>query len=110
MAVPFSFGLLTAFEATFQGSVYKHRSSTLGNLVATHLYEDLYAHGNSQTFNERVADGKCVVNVAGSTRGVKARRGDGTFGAVVPGSIPASAKGFTVLQGMVALTHIGAEV
>ncbi len=109
MPAAFSFKLLAAFEALFQGTVYKHRSSTLGNLVAMHLYEDLYDHGSSPSFNERVAGGTCVVNVEGATRGVKARRGDGTFGAVVPGSAPLAAKGFTVLQGMVALTHIGAE-
>lgn len=106
---PFSFKLLAAFERLFKGNVYKHRQSTLGNTVAMHLYEDLYDHGGSTKFNERVADGRCVVNVEGSTRGVKVRRGDGTFGAIVPGSDPRPAKGFSVLQGMVALTHVGAE-
>jgi len=109
VAAPFSFKLLAAFEALFRGTVYKHRSSTLGNLVASHLYEDLYDHGNSHAFNERVTGGQCVVNVEGSTRGVKARRGDGTFGAIVPSSVPVRVQGFTVLQGMVAMTHIGAE-
>jgi hypothetical protein len=106
---PFSFKLLAAFGELFHGTVYKHRQSTLGNTVATHLYEDLYDHGGSQEFNERVATGQCVVNVAGSTRGVRARRGDGTFGTIVPGSQPLLAKGFIVRQGMVTLTHIGAE-
>ena len=106
----FNFKLLAAFQALFQGTVYKHRTSTLGNLVALHLYEDLYDHGNSPSFNQHVAAGQCVVNVSGATRGVDVRRGDGTFGAIVPGSVPATAKGFTVLHGMVALTHIGAEV
>lgn len=106
---PFSFKLLAAFEGLFHGDVYKHRRSTLGNLVAAHLYEDLYDHGNSPTFNERVTAGKCVVNAEGSTRGVKARRGDGTFGAIVPGSHPLTAHGFIVCQGMVALMHVGAE-
>lgn len=105
----FSFKLLAAFEALFQGTVYKHRSSILGNLVAMRLYEDLYEHGNSSSLNQCVDDGKCVVNVAGSTRGVDVRRGDGTFGAIVPSSTATPAEGFTVLQGMVALTHIGAE-
>jgi hypothetical protein len=105
----FGFKLLAAFEALFQGNVYRHRQSTLGNSVATHLYEDLYDHGGSQRFNERVVAGQCVVNVEGSTRGVKARRGDGTFGTIVPGIQPLRTDGFVVLQGMVALTHIGAE-
>ena len=106
---PFSFKLLPAFEGLFQGNVYKHRQSTLGNIVATHLYEDLYDHGGCPKFNEHVVAGQCVVNVGGSTRSVKARRGDGTFGTIVPGSDPLKAEGFVVLQGMVALTHIGAE-
>lgn len=80
------------------------------NIVATHLYEDLYDHGGCPKFNEHVVAGQCVVNVGGSTRGVKARRGDGTFGTIVPGSDPLKAEGFVVLQGMVALTHIGAEL
>ncbi len=88
---------------------YKHRVSTLGNFVATHLYEDLLEHGDSAKFIDRVTTGKGAVNIDGSTRGVKARRGDGTFGAVVPGSAPTHVKGFAALQGMVALTHIGAE-
>ena len=103
------FKLLAAFEAVFQGNVYKHRSSTLGNLVALHLYEDLFDHGNSKSYNDRVTAATCVVNVDGSTRGVKTRRGDGTFGATVPTSVSTAAPGFTVRQGMVALTHIGAE-
>jgi hypothetical protein len=106
---PFSFKLLAAFEGLFQGSLYQHRKSTLGNLVASHLYEDLCEHGGSPKFNERVASGKCVVNIGGSTRGVAARRGDGTFGAVVPGSDARKANGFIVLRGLVALTHVGAE-
>lgn len=104
-----AFRLLVAFEQLFLGKPYKHRISTLGNFVATHLYEDLLEHGDSKKFNDRVAVGKCAVNVDGSTRGVKARRGDGTFGTVVPGNEPSHVAGFAVLQGMVALTQIGAE-
>lgn len=40
---------------------------------------------------------------------MRARRGDGTFGATGPGSETTQAQGFAVLQGMVALTQIGAE-
>lgn len=109
MSGPINFKLLAAFEALFRGTVYKHRSSTLGNYVASHLYEDLSDHGGSQAFNQRVETGACVVNVSGTTRGVDVRRGDGTFGAVVPGSVVVTVKGFAVRQGMVALTHIGAE-
>ena len=107
--IPVTFRLLAAFEGLFRGTAYKHRISTLGNFVATHLYEDLLEHGDSPKFIDRVTSGKGAVNVDGSTRGVKARRGDGTFGAVVPGSAAGHVKGFAALQGMVALTHIGAE-
>jgi len=103
------FRLLDAFESLFLGNAYKHRISTLGNFVATHLYEDLLEHAGSSKYMERVTSGKCAVNTAGSTRGVKARRGDGTFGMVVPGNSPDHIQGFAVLQGMVALTQIGAE-
>lgn len=106
---PFGFKLLAAFEELFQGHVYKHRQSTIGNLVASHLYEDLFDYGGSTKFIDRVTAAKCVVNVDGSTRGVRARRGDGTFGALVPGSDVVSASGFVVPRGMVALTHVGAE-
>jgi hypothetical protein len=108
-APAFGFKLLGAFEGLFRGTVYKHRVSTLGNFVATHLYEDLFDHGGSDKFRARVSSQHCVVNIDGSTRGVKARRGDGTFGARVPGSAPVKSDGFTVYQGMVALTHVGAE-
>jgi hypothetical protein len=102
--------LLLAFESLFRGRVYNHRNSSLGNFVASHLYEDLYAGGQSPKFNQRVDSRSCVVNVAGSTRGVKARRGDGTFGTVVPGPDPVSFPGFVVWHGMVALTQVGTEV
>ena len=106
---PSTFKLLAAFEALFRGQVYKHRQSTLGNQVASHLYEDLFTHGGSPNFNARVTAAKGVVNVGGSTRGVKARRGDGTFGTTVPGTDVVGAEGFQVSRGMVALTQIGAE-
>jgi hypothetical protein len=105
----FNFKLLAAFEGLFHGTTYKHRVSTLGNFVALRLYEDLYDHGGSARLNYRIGAGLCVVNVEGSTRGVKARRGDGTFGTVVPGHDPLMVPGFAVLRGMVALTHICAE-
>lgn len=108
-ATPVTFRLLGAFEGLFLNKPYKHRVSTLGNFVATHLYEDLLEHGDSAKFIDRVSTAKGAVNIDGSTRGVRARRGDGTFGSVVPGSTPEHVKGFAALQGMVALTHIGAE-
>ncbi len=105
-----SFKLLSSFEGLFRGRVHYHRNSSLGNFVASHLYEDLYDRGHSQKFKDRVDAKSCVVNVAGSRRGVKARRGDGTFGMIVPGSDPVEFPGFIVWHGMVALTQVGTEV
>ncbi|MBI5527704.1 MAG: hypothetical protein HY897_15345 [Deltaproteobacteria bacterium] len=105
-----SFKLLQAFENLFRGTKYKHRDSSLGNFVAAHLYEDLCDGGYSAKFNERVAAPTCVVNAAGSTHGVRARRGDGKFGTLVPQTNPVRNPPFVVWQGMVALTQIGVEV
>ena len=102
--------LLLAFEDLFRGQPYLHRRSNLGNEVARILYEDLYSGGYSTKLKERMESGTCVVNIAGSTHGVKARRGDGTFGTVVPGTAPARSGKFSVWHGVVALTQIGAEV
>ena len=104
------FKLLLAFENLFRGRAYNHRNAALGNFVASHLFEDLYAGALSPKFKQRVDSQSCVVSVAGSTRGVKARRGDGTFGAAVPGSEPVNFPGFIVWHGMVALTQVGTEV
>lgn len=78
--------------------------------MAAHLYEDLYERGYSPKLKERVDAAACVLNVAGATRGVKARRGDGTFGAVVPNVHPLREQEFHVLRGPVALTQISVEV
>lgn len=101
------FRLLRAFEGLFYETVYKHRNASLGNHVAVHLYEDLEAY--SPKFAARVAAGTHVVNASGTTRGVRVRRGDGTFGAVVAGAAGTKMPTFVVLRGMVALTHIGIE-
>lgn len=104
------FRLLRAFEDLFRDKPYRHRDSSLGNFVALHLYEDLYEGKHSPKFNRDVDTKACVVNIAGSTRGVKARRGDGTFGRVVPAQQPSQTDGLMVWQGMVALSHVGIEV
>lgn len=107
---PVALKLILAFEDLFRRKVYRHRHSGLGNVVAACLYEDLYFAGSSAKIRERVEARASVVNMAGATRGVKARRGDGTFGAVVPGSELTQASGGVVWHGMVALTQIGTEV
>jgi hypothetical protein len=106
---PPDFKLLAAFENVFHHNVYKHRQSTVGNAVAAQLYEDMFDDGTSGKFQSRILSGRCVVNVEGSTRGVKVRRGDGTFGAIVSGADSVRMPGCHVARGMVALTQIGAE-
>ena len=36
------YGLLKAFRSLFDGKQYFHRDSSLGDWVASYLYEDLY--------------------------------------------------------------------
>lgn len=104
------FRLLDAFAGLFQGKAYLHRNSTLGDFVAMHLFEDLRVAGLSPRFEERVRLGTAVLNVANTQQGIRARRGDGTFGRVVPGDRPVNQPGYEIAHGHVAAIEIGAEV
>jgi len=106
-----SYRLLETFEGLFRGVVYKHRDSRLGNLVAVELYEDLYAVGISSKFASHVTGPpNCVVNAAGKTHGVAARRGDGKFGPVVPGTPKVMNPGSVIPRGVIGLAYVGVEV
>ena len=50
-----------------------------------------------------------VVNTANKTVGVPSRRGDGSFGELVPVARAVSEEGFTVARGPIATIEIGAE-
>ena len=102
--------LLGAFESLFSGVRYQHRKSTQGDQVASFLVDDLVAVGQSQKLNAAVARGVLVLNVANTTTGRRHRRGDGTFGTIVPGEIPVVDPAYTVRMGPVANIRIGAEV
>ncbi|HEV8368745.1 MAG TPA: hypothetical protein VGQ39_12405 [Pyrinomonadaceae bacterium] len=102
--------LLRAFENIFRGNVYRHRSSTIGDSVAAYLYEDLFALGQSTKFTARVRHREVAVNTGNQIKGQRGRRGDGTFGRVVPGQSFSSEGGFAVTRGLVAHLQIGAEV
>jgi hypothetical protein len=102
--------LLTAFENVFRGKVYRHRASNVGDGVAAYLYEDLFALGQAWKFTQRVNNHEVAVNTGNQIKGKKGRRGDGTFGRVVPGQVPARQTGFVVARGLVAHLEIGAEV
>jgi hypothetical protein len=51
-----------------------------------------------------------VVNTQNRRQGIKARRGDGTFGEKVPGETGLVVPGFLVHRGLVATVEIGCEV
>ena len=101
--------LLAAFRGLFEGTTYKHRDSSLGDYVAPCLYEDLYRLGKSEKLTARIQQASRVVNAQNKTVGIARRRGDGTFGELVPAAFAITDKGFDVSRGPVATIEIGAE-
>lgn len=89
---------------------YLHRNSSLGDSVAWCLPEDLYTLRKSTKLNSRIDEKQRVLNVQNRLRGVKARRGDGTFGELVPHAIAIDVPEFIVARGPVATVEIGTEV
>lgn len=79
--------------------------------MAMHLYEDLIAIKRSPKLIEAAIKRKDrVLNVQNKRRGVDARRGDGTFGEIIPGEIPIADSGYRVARGPIATVEIGLEV
>lgn len=105
------FRLLAEFRRLFEGKIYKHRSSNQGDFVAMHLYEDLVAINRSPKYVDAVLN-RCdrVLNVHNRRRGIKARRGDGTFGEIIPGETAIADPGYQVSRGLIATVEIGVEV
>lgn len=103
------FLLLRTFRGLFEGTLYKHRDSSLGDLVASQLYEDLVALNRSEKLTRRVQSHERVVNLANRAVGRLSRRGDGTFGELVPTAIAITETGLFVARGEVANIEIGAE-
>jgi hypothetical protein len=103
------YALLKAFRGLFEGTKYLHRKSNLGDFVASQMYEDLVTLNKSQKLVDRVHGHERVVNLANITTGKPARRGDGTFGEIVPTAIAIISKGILVARGPVATIEIGAE-
>ena len=101
--------LLEAFASLFQGKRYLHRKSNLGDFVAVHLYEDLFALNRSPKFVSRVTQGVAGVNTQNLAVGKPARRGDGTFGELIPGLAATVVPNFLVPRGKIASIEIGAE-
>src|SRR5207248_450136 len=102
--------LLTEFERLFREHPYFHRRSNQGDFLAALFYEDLLGLGKVPRLANEIAAGQRVVNNENLLRGVKARRGDGTFGEIVPGVEPIRFPGFEVRRGQVATIEIGIEV
>jgi len=102
--------LLRAFEDTFRGVRYFHRDSSLGDYIAMHLYEDLYAIGRSSKLRTRIDAHERVLNVQNLRVGIEARRGDGTFGEIIPNVRAIVDPGFVVARGHIATVEIGTEV
>ena len=75
-----------------------------------HLYEDLVAVDRSQKYVIRVKARERVVNVANTRTGIKVRRGDGTFGELIPNEAAEVIPAYAVARGPVATIEIGVEV
>lgn len=101
--------LLRTFRSLFEGKPYRHRNSNLGDLVASRLYEDLVAMGKSKKLVEAVQRHERVVNLRNLMTGKPSRRGDGTFGELVPAAVAVTEEGMLVARGPVATIEIGAE-
>jgi hypothetical protein len=103
------YALLRTFRSLFEGKPYLHRKSNLGDLVASQLYEDLVAINKSAKLVEHVQHHERVVNLRNVMTGRPGRRGDGTFGELVPAAVAVTEKGMLVARGPVATIEIGAE-
>lgn len=105
-----TYKLLDQFANLFAGVKYQHRVSTHGDAVARRLFEDLYVLDRSPKLISRVDSCLSVLNVQNRRHGVAARRGDGTFGELVPGAPVVRDIGFIVGRGPIATIEIGVEV
>jgi hypothetical protein len=103
--------LLSEFKRLFDGKLYKHRASNQGDFVAMHLYEDLIGIQRSPKLIEAVLERKDrVLNMQNKRRGIAARRGDATFGEIIPGETAIIDAGYKVARGPIATVEIGVEV
>lgn len=102
--------LLKEFRGLFAGKKYEHRRSNLGDFVAMHLYEDLVTIDKSEKYVISVTARSRVLNAQNRTKGIDARRGDGTFGELIIGETPRVDEGYLVARGPTATVEIGVEV
>lgn len=104
------FGLLKKFDETFRGRPYFHRNSQVGNRIADYLFDDLYLLDESSRFRADVDSGRIALNPKGVSPGLSARRGDGSFGPIVPGYTPRAYPGHLIPVAPTAEVDIGTEV
>jgi hypothetical protein len=104
-----NYSVLRTFRSLFEGCPYLHRDSSLGDRVASYLYEDIYHLGISTKLLERIDTRSRVLNAQNVTVGIPRRRGDGTFGERVPAASAVPDIGFAVARGPVATIEIGVE-
>src|SRR5207247_3664373 len=101
--------LLERFRNVFEGNQYKHRNSSIGDSIAIELYEDLHNLQKSAKLISRIEDHERVMNVQNVRQGVKARRGDGTFGELIPGEEALALRGLKVARCRIGTVGIGVE-
>lgn len=76
-----------------------------------HLYEDLITINRSPKLIDAAMNRRDrVLNVQNRRHGVTARRGDGTFGELIPGEAPINDDGYSVARGPISTVEIGVEV
>jgi len=101
--------LLQAFRDIYEGDIYRHRSSNQGDKVLRYLFEDLHALDQSPKLNSKIDRRIAVLNTKNARTGVASRRGDGSFGKLVPVAVAIEEEGFRVARGPIADIEIGAE-
>lgn len=74
------------------------------------LYEDLLAINRSTKLVDAIQAGRLVLNASNRLQGIRARRGDGTLGEIIPGELAVRDEGFAVARGKIATVEIGVEV
>lgn len=105
------FRVLKEFRRLFEGKVYRHRNSSQGDRVAGLIYEDLVAINRSPKLVRRITvEQTRVLNLQNRLRGISARRGDATFGEIVPGQPATVDPGNLVPRGPLATIEIGVEM
>ena len=75
-----------------------------------HLYEDLAELDRSTKLRPRIQDHERVLSTRNLRQGITSRRGDGSFGEVVPGTNVVVDPGYRVARGTVATIEIGVEM